>query len=106
MSILSTEYYTAEELSAELGLSTRTLGRWRAHGLGPPSIKLGRVRVYRRAAVEAMAGVRVAKPMRAHLGAYVHTLGQLAQDGPYAPAIQWSSATGLKDRLLGRRSTA
>ena len=60
MSSILSDYFTQQEL----GVTVRTLGRWRARGLGPASIKLGRVRVYRRAAVQEYLRRREAEDAR------------------------------------------
>jgi excisionase family DNA binding protein len=45
------EYLTDEQLAAGLGISTRTVKRWMQHGEGPPFIRVGKKRRFRRAAV-------------------------------------------------------
>jgi predicted DNA-binding transcriptional regulator AlpA len=42
-----------KQLCAELGISSVTATKWRAHAAGPPFIKVGRLVRYRRADVEA-----------------------------------------------------
>jgi excisionase family DNA binding protein len=46
------EFLTAEELAAELGLNKRTLDRWAALGTGPPRTRVGRKVLYRRTSVQ------------------------------------------------------
>ncbi|WP_379541566.1 helix-turn-helix transcriptional regulator [Novosphingobium pokkalii] len=43
---------TSQEVCSLLGISRRTLHRWRRLRKGPPAIKVGRAVVYRREAVE------------------------------------------------------
>jgi excisionase family DNA binding protein len=45
------ELLTARELAAELKVSLRTLERWRARGIGPAYVRLGRTVRYRRSDV-------------------------------------------------------
>lgn len=45
------EYLTDKELAEELGVSTRTLERWRRLREGPPLTKIGKKVAYRRSAV-------------------------------------------------------
>ena len=47
------ELLTARELAAELKVSLRTLERWRAQGIGPVYVRLGRTVRYRRSDVNA-----------------------------------------------------
>jgi excisionase family DNA binding protein len=44
---------TPDEVAGFVRTSERTLRRWRAEGVGPPFVKLGRVIRYRRSALEA-----------------------------------------------------
>jgi predicted site-specific integrase-resolvase len=44
-------YLSDAQLAAELGVCAKTLERWRAEGQGPPTTKLGRKILYRRASV-------------------------------------------------------
>lgn len=37
---------SARELSESLGVSERTIATWQGDGTGPPSVKLGRLRLY------------------------------------------------------------
>lgn len=46
------DYVTSEQFALALGISRRTLHRWRRLKKGPPGIKVGRAVFYRRAAVE------------------------------------------------------
>ena len=58
------DYLSDEALAAEMRVSVRTLWRWAALGEVPPSVKIGRRRFFRRAAVQdwlkAREKVRVA----------------------------------------------
>ena len=47
------DYLTRGELAAELDMCVRTLDRWHAMRRGPPRVTLGRLPLYRRAAVTA-----------------------------------------------------
>ena len=58
------EYLTDEQLAAGLGISPRTVKRWMAMGEGPPSIRIGKKRRFRRAAVTKWLEARE----RAYLG--------------------------------------
>jgi hypothetical protein len=48
---LLSEYMTEDELAAELRRTKRTIVRWRALGVGPKAIRLGRQWLYRRESV-------------------------------------------------------
>ncbi len=50
-SIIGAEYMTPESLAKDLGRSVRTLDRWHALRIGPPRVTIGRVILYRRAAI-------------------------------------------------------
>ena len=45
------ELLTADELAEELKISPRTLERWRARGIGPAWVRVGRSPRYRRSDV-------------------------------------------------------
>jgi predicted DNA-binding transcriptional regulator AlpA len=47
------ERMTHEQVAAWLGVSPRTLDRWKARGDGPPRIKIGRQLFYRGASLKA-----------------------------------------------------
>jgi hypothetical protein len=49
--VLLQDFYTRKELARALGFSIVTIARMDASSTGPPSIKIGRVRLYRKAAV-------------------------------------------------------
>ena len=40
-------YFTVDELAAQLGRSRRTLERWRAAKMGPPTTRIGKSVYYR-----------------------------------------------------------
>lgn len=46
------EFFTKQELAAELGRNPRTVDRWDALGTGPPRTHIGRKVLYRRASVQ------------------------------------------------------
>jgi hypothetical protein len=46
------EFFTKEELAAELRRNPRTLDRWEVLGMGPPRTRVGRKVLYRRASVQ------------------------------------------------------
>lgn len=50
-SVLRGEYFTAAELAADLETTIRTLDRWELNGQGPPFMRLGKRKFYRRDAV-------------------------------------------------------
>ena len=50
--IFAAAYITREELARDLHRDPRTLARWEKQGWGPPVTCVGKMRVYRRAAVE------------------------------------------------------
>jgi Helix-turn-helix domain len=45
------QFFTKEDLAAELGLNMRTLDRWEALGIGPPRTLVGRQILYRRSSL-------------------------------------------------------
>ena len=47
------KYLTFDQLAEELGVSPRTLARWKSLNETPPVVTVGRKRLYRREAVEA-----------------------------------------------------
>jgi hypothetical protein len=46
------DYFSREELAQALGRSAKTLDRWDLNGLGPPRVQIGKLVLYRKAAVE------------------------------------------------------
>jgi predicted DNA-binding transcriptional regulator AlpA len=46
------DYFTREELAQALGRTVKTLDRWNLNGLGPPRVQIGKLVLYRKAAVE------------------------------------------------------
>jgi Helix-turn-helix domain len=50
---LLADYASPEQTAAELGVSTRTLARWRAKRTGPPYTLIGRKLQYRRSSMTA-----------------------------------------------------
>ena len=64
-----TPLLTPEDVAAEIGVSLRTLSRWRTDGTGPPWIKAGHHARYRPADVEAWLTRRQEPaPRRSHPG--------------------------------------
>jgi hypothetical protein len=53
MADLLEDYFTAEQLAAQLGRGVRTLVRWRALNEGPPITRIGRQILYRKTTVAA-----------------------------------------------------
>jgi predicted DNA-binding transcriptional regulator AlpA len=49
---LLADWISREQLAGELGLTSDTLARWAARREGPPSTRIGRKSLYRRAAVQ------------------------------------------------------
>jgi predicted DNA-binding transcriptional regulator AlpA len=50
--VLLQDFYTRKELARALGFSIVTIARMDANGTGPPGLKLGGVRLYRKTAVQ------------------------------------------------------
>ena len=55
---LLAEYLSRDQCAHELKITARTLSRWESAGLAPPSVKLGKRRLYRRSSVEAWLHTR------------------------------------------------
>ena len=62
---IAASYWTPEELAEGLGVTVRTLNRWHRLRQGPPMVKLGQFRVYRREAVHQwLADREIREPRR------------------------------------------
>src|SRR3954451_5385206 len=57
------EYVTPEQLAQHLGKSTRTLARWHARRIGPPRCSVGKLILYRVAAVRTWLAERETIPV-------------------------------------------
>jgi AraC-like DNA-binding protein len=57
------EYVTPEQLAQHLGKSTRTLARWHARRIGPPRCSVGKLVLYRVAAVRTWLAERESLPV-------------------------------------------
>ena len=62
--LLGDDYLTQQDLARELHVSVRTLARWRVERIGPPRIVVGRLLLYRRAAVRDWLESREEQPRR------------------------------------------
>ena len=60
--LLGSEFYTQDELVAELGVSRDTFLRWRRMGEGPPVTRLGQRALFRREAVKSWLRSREEAP--------------------------------------------
>ena len=49
--LLGDDYLTQQDLARELHVSVRTIARWHVERIGPPRIVVGRLLLYRRAAI-------------------------------------------------------
>jgi hypothetical protein len=49
--LIAGEYIKPEQLAEELGISLRSLARWHSLRVGPPRVVIGRIILFRRAAV-------------------------------------------------------
>jgi hypothetical protein len=56
------EFFTKEELAAELRRNPRTLDRWEVLGMGPPRTHAGRKVLYRRASVQKWLAAQEQSP--------------------------------------------
>ena len=63
------EFWTKEELAAELGLNPRTLDRWEVLGIGPPRTRVGRAVLYRRTSAQQWLAAQERPPSSRHLAA-------------------------------------
>ncbi len=50
-SALLSDYFTQEQLAAELGVSWRTIHRWHELRIGPPRTRLGKLLLYHKESV-------------------------------------------------------
>jgi hypothetical protein len=57
------DYVTPEQLSKHLGISVRTLSRWHARRIGPPRCSVGKLILYRIAAVRTWLTERETVPV-------------------------------------------
>jgi hypothetical protein len=57
------EYVTPDQLAQHLGVSVRTLSRWHARRIGPPRCSVGKLILYRVAAVRAWMAEREFTPV-------------------------------------------
>jgi hypothetical protein len=62
--IIAGEYIKPAELAQELGVSLRSLARWHSLRCGPPRVVIGRVILFRRAAVAAWLLAREERSQR------------------------------------------
>jgi hypothetical protein len=58
------EYLTDVELAAELKNTPRTLASWRAQGIGPAWIRVGKKPLYRRAGIQVWLETLEHQPVR------------------------------------------
>ena len=61
-------YFTPEQLAEELGISMRTLMRWHAERRGPPRCAVGKLILYRVAAVHDWLASQESDPVRLQSG--------------------------------------
>jgi len=64
------DFWTEDELAAELNVHVGTLRRWRKQGKGPPYSRLVRKPVYLIEAVEEWLESRSTTPVRSHVIGY------------------------------------
>jgi hypothetical protein len=58
------EYATNSEAAAELGVTDRTLARWRAEGKGPAYTRVGKAIYYRKTGLLEHARANEVQPVR------------------------------------------
>jgi hypothetical protein len=62
--IAGQRYVTANRLANILNVTARTLARWDAARIGPPKIKIGRLRLYDLSKLPAWLAARESEPVR------------------------------------------
>ena len=62
--IAGQHYVNADRLAGLLNVTVRTLARWDARRIGPPMIKVGRLRLYDLSKLPAWLAARETKPVR------------------------------------------
>ncbi len=63
--IAGKHYVNADRLAGLLNVTVRTLARWDARRIGPPTIKVGRLRLYDLSKLPAWLTTRETAPIRA-----------------------------------------
>ncbi|MCK7581538.1 MAG: helix-turn-helix domain-containing protein [Chromatiales bacterium] len=64
MPAIRENYLTKDEAAEELGVTARTLDRWFAERIGPPRTKIGKLVLYRKAALVDWVAKREECPIR------------------------------------------
>ena len=64
MSDISEHFFTWQEAANFIGVTTRTLARWYAEGIGPPRIKLKRKILYSKASLVEWLRAQEVPPCR------------------------------------------
>ncbi|WP_050750328.1 helix-turn-helix transcriptional regulator [Allochromatium vinosum] len=64
MPAIRENYLTKDEAAEELGVTARTLDRWFAERIGPPRTKIGKLVLYRKAALVDWVAKREEHPVR------------------------------------------
>ncbi len=62
--ILQDDFFTREELAAELGVTTRTVARWQVLRIGPPITPVGRRILYRKSSLASWLAAQESKSAR------------------------------------------